>query len=321
MSSEVLDALQYSTILRNIFGACPYYITRKGKDPATYARITALSFLLPLLVYFTNLALFFTAIIIMEIAQKKHGIPIYDDNLFGAGASTKTSITAIVLGMSVATNLITYTFIVFVTILKRNSWLKVFQETIEIFDILDKNYGAKCDAFMLKVSSNGILIVALIYHTFSYYVFATFVDSGPRNYIFSAIVYFVEVLGSTLATFDLICVLNLKCILFDLMRKKISSDKYDSELFLTFFKTLDLVEGISLCQGSRECVNIGNQLFVIISQLFVITYQIESHGTMNVPVLFGTVGLLPRIFNLGLIAIYGSKMSDSVSFYLVSIDF
>lgn len=313
MSNAVAEALQFTTLIRNVFGMCPYFIQTKNRQPKDFVRITFWSKYVLLLGHFTTMAFFLGVVVVVQTAQSNSDISVFDEKLFGPDTAASQSITAVVLLMSLFFNLVTYTFSVLFTFFKRHSWLRLIRQTLLTFDKLDKDYGVKCDAFHLKISSNGLVCGAIFFHCIMCYTFASYLD-GDRSYILKTAVYFIETVSSTLSTFDLISAMNLLREIFDMMRSKIGREKYNGELVMSYFDTLDLVDDISGCQGTRECLNVGNQLFIILSQLFVIGCQIQSSGgsSVNAPVVFGILGIIPRVVNLTVLAVYGSLLRDSV---------
>lgn len=304
MSLKVLKALQLSTIARNIFGMCPYKFHMDQKDPLEVVQITTSSAYLPLLLFFITEILFLLAMSQLAVQS--------DDNGQTAGYSVTGSITFIVLAMSLLTNFITYTFSVLVTFFKRDSFLKNFQTIISIYDKLDKDYNVQMNHGRLTLLSNSVLASNFIYDLSYVFLFISVINVTKTFAM--PLIYFVQTISGTLSCYDLINTIVLLCEIFELMEKKIPRKKYNTEMFITFFEALDLLEEIGTCQGMRECMNVGNEVFIILSQLFVLVYQVESDMPSYGMILFGIMSILPRVVNLFALARYGSKLTERVSF-------
>lgn len=318
MSSAVAKAFQLSTFVRNIFGMCPFHILSASSSsssgsgqPRLVARITLLSAYLPVLLCLAMVTLFCVASLQMMAKEKMDGTPVLDEDLFGSsGVAFSGSVTFVVLGMTMLTNALTYVYLILVTFLKRDSWLRIFQDTLKLIEKLQEKYEVKCHTLRLRVASEAVLAAVLVYHGWFVYQFWD-VLSGNIHDFAMPLVYIVWTYSATLSTLDLIISLQLLREIFHLLQR-IPANRYDTEMFLSFFKTLDLMEEISQCHGLREVVNIGNQQFIILSQLFVLVYQIESFAEVNFEILFGTISVIPRAVNLIALAIFGSLLSESV---------
>lgn len=216
-----------------------------------------------------------------------------------------------VLVVTAGTNLISQAFSVLVTFFKRESWLWIFLESLESVDDLIRNFGVHFNSSRLRASANATCLFVLIYHAVVIFQYRDMMTGNSQNYI-TCVLYYYWICGATLSTFDLVFSMIINRQIFEEMRG-IPRGKYSTEMLLTFFQAVDLLDDISQCHGLRECINIGNQFLNILAYLFVLVYQVDRLGTTDTIVVFCIISVLPRVFCVIALAISGSMLNKSVT--------
>lgn len=311
MSLKVVKVLQFSISFRNVFGLCPFSLRTDQKVARNQSEVTIESVYLPILGLIITLVVYSLAIYNIIILHVRDGVPFLNEDVFGNDLTTPSSVSFIVLGIAGTMNFLSYILVVLVTFFNRHSWLRIFQETMVIFDKLDKDYSVHCDTLRLRLITNGILAVSIIFHCCFAYYFAPVISFSSVS-LTLPVVYLVLTMCTTLSTFDLISTISLLTEIFEL-HLGIPRHKYNTEMFLTFFESLDLLEDVGNSHGLRECFNSTNQVFGILSHLFIAVYHIQQYGTVNMLFLFGIISAIPRVINLFSIAFFGSLLTTSVS--------
>lgn len=311
-SYELAKVLQFSNGIRNFFGSTPFYIYLDSKEPQTMIRITQLSIITPILVFFFSLLGLVLGAYIQVGVNLELRNSTTTSEIIGMEVA-QGSVSMVIVQMTIVTTLIAYIMSNTVTLRKRENWRLFMISVLEITRKLDEKYNQKFNTFRTARLLRVVLSTLLTYHLIFIILFEVFYISGSESYYLIPLTFFIESVTASMTAFDLINAMYLLDHIYTLFGQ-VNVQLMDEEFLDDFTSSLSLIELVSHNQGYRELYSIANEFIMILSQSFYAFYGlVQTTAVGNSAFLMGMGSVVPRLMKLGTLAYRGEQVPKSVS--------
>lgn len=241
---ELAKVLRFSNLVRNVFGASPFFFDTEALKAKDIVRVTFLSTWPPLFLFVFCLIGLVLGSYLQYLSNISHGNPsaVVDNDVMGV-QFVEGSITMIIMQMTILSTLYTYIMAIIVTRLKRKNWCRFMVSILELVDKLDTRYQQKFDSIAVRNRLTIVMSTLLLYHFLFFIIFQWFIVPGMDSYYLIPICYTIESITASMTAVD---ILNSMIILGNIfnMLGEIPVNRKDEEFFGDYASAMDLIEAV-----------------------------------------------------------------------------